>query len=341
MIRRPLAAWLAILVVTALSGPPAASAQAPAPATTATKAVAVDPLPSWNDGAVKRTLLRFVREASDPASPGFVPAEERVATFDSDGTLIAEKPGYFPVMFLAERARTLAGSHPEWLEQPTLRAVIEDRPGAIGSVHSWELTGPAAATHTGMTEEEFEGLVRTYLDTARHPKFKSRLTDLVYVPMVELMASLRASGFKVYVCSAGGAGFVRAFSESAYGVPKDMVIGTQVQNEYQVRDGRGVLVRTPVGVEPLCDKAGKPIHIIRHVGRRPVLAFGNSDGDVEMLEFASDPPKPSLSLLLRHDDADREFAYDARSERALALAKERGWQVVSVKNDFKVVFRNP
>ena len=303
---------------------------------------AVDPLPSWNDGEVKRTILRFVAEATDPFGPKVIAPADRIATFDQDGTLWAEKPAYFLSLFLAKRIRDLAPEHPEWARQPTLAAVIRDDIDAIAKAHTYELMALAPETHAGVTEDQFEAIVADYLDSARHPRFGVRLTDLVYPPMIELMAFLERNQFKVFICSGATTGFTRTFSESAYGVARDRVIGTDVMTQFRAgKPGMGGdLVRLPGFVEPINDVGGKPVNIDRRVGRRPVLAFGNSDGDIPMLESA-EGPRPHLSLLLRHDDADREYAYDARSEAALALAPARGWTVVSMRRDFQLVFPKP
>ena len=272
---------------------------------------APDPLPSWNDGAAKQRILAFVQAVTDPASNDHVPAGERIATFDNDGTLWAEKPMYFQVLF------ALAGGE---------RAIAQI----------------AMATHAGMTTAEFEQIVREWMATARHPTTGRLLTGMVYQPMLELLAYLRASGFKTFIVSGGGIEFMRPWSERVYGVPPEQVIGSSIKTRLEERGGVPVLVRLPE-LNFIDDGPGKPVGINEHIGRRPVAAFGNSDGDLQMLQWTAAGGGRRLCLLVHHTDAEREWAYDrpsdvGRLDKALDLANAQGWMVVDMKQDWKVVF---
>ncbi len=302
---------------------------------------AADPLPSWNDGAAKRTILAFVDEVTTAGSPRFVPAPERIAVFDNDGTLWGEQPLYFQLAFALDRIQALAPQHPEWNDREPFRSVLaHDVKGALAGGEK-ALLELVVAAHAGNTTEEFEAIVRRWLATARHPKSGLPYTEMVYRPMLELLDHLRGRGFKTFIVSGGGIEFLRAFAEPVYGVPPEQVVGSSVATRYEVRNGRPVLARLPE-IDFIDDGAGKPVGIQRHIGRRPILAFGNSDGDFEMLEWTTSGPGPRLGLILHHDDAGREVAYDrdshiGRLARALDEAPARGWTVVSMKGDWKVV----
>jgi len=301
-------------------------------------AAADDPLPSWNDTAAKKAIVDFVKGVTDPDGKSFVDPADRIATFDNDGTLWCERPTYVQVFFVFERIAALAPKHAEWKTLQPFRAVLEKDMGTLESFGAAELLKLVEASHSGMSQEEFQRDVERFFNSARHPRWQRPFQELVYQPQLELMDYLRRNGFRVFIVTGGGRDFVREVSETIYAVPKDMVIGSALQSEFRWEGGRAQLLRLPRLVEPLNDKAGKPVNIEREIGRRPILAFGNSDGDIEMLEYAIGDQRPWLSLLLHHDDAEREYAYDAGTVQALEIAAERGFSVVSMKNDFAKVF---
>jgi len=300
--------------------------------------IVTDPLPSWNEGTAKQTILTFVKAVSDSAATTYVPPQERIATFDNDGTLWAEKPFYFQFYFTLQRVRDLAPEHPDWKTRQPFKAVLENDSDYLSLITLPEIFQLIDATHTGITVTEFENQVRAFLGSAKHPRFQRLFTECVYQPMLELIRYLQANDFKVFICSGGGMDFIRQFSEEAYGIPRENVIGTAFVTELRMMNGRPELLRTAEFVKPLNDKEGKPVGIQRYIGRRPILAFGNSDGDIQMLQFAESSERPHLSLLLHHNDAEREFSYTGGTEKALEMAKEAGWTIVYVKEDFKVVF---
>lgn len=300
------------------------------------------PLASWNDGPVKQSILDFVRRVTTEGSPDFVPVPERIAAFDNDGTLWAEQPFYFQGLFVFDRVRALAPQHPEWKDKQPFKAVLENDMKTLAAGGEPALIELVMATHAGMTTEEFEHIVKDWLATARHPKFKRPFTDLVYQPMLELLSYLRTNDFKTYIVSGGGIEFVRTFSEELYGIPPEQVVGSSIVTNFEVRDGKPVLVRESK-VDFIDDNAGKPVGINMFIGRRPIAAFGNSDGDFQMLEWVTAGAGQRFGLLIHHDDATREFAYDRASavgklDRGLNEAPKRGWTVVSMKNDWKQIF---
>ncbi len=303
-----------------------------------------DPLPSWNDGPARDRIFSFVAAVTDPYGKGYVAPAERIAVFDNDGTLWAEKPFYFQAAFIVDRIRAMAGDHPEWKEKAPFRAVLSDDPKALGGLDLHGLLELAMASHTGMSDAEFERTADAWLTSARHPTTGRPYTEMVYQPMLELLEFLRANGFQTWICSGGGIDLIRRFSEDVYGIPPEQVIGTGVAKELRKEDG--ALLRLPELLQPINDGPGKPVWIGRHIGRRPILAFGNSDGDFEMLADATSGPGERLALILHHDDAEREWAYDADSPvgrlvRGLKEAPARGWQVVSIKRDFARVYPRP
>jgi hypothetical protein len=305
-------------------------------------AQAADSLPSWTDGASKARIVRFVEDVTDPTSKVYVPPAERIAVFDNDGTLWSEQPMYFQLAFILDRVRALAPQHPEWRTQEPFKSVLAGDMAGVAAAGEHGLLDMMAATHAGMTTDEFRTIVSDWLATARHPRFNRPYTELTYAPMQELLAYLRANGFKTFIVSGGGVEFVRAFSERVYGVPPEQVVGSSIRTKYEVRDGRPVIVRLPE-VEFIDDKAGKPVGINRYIGRLPILAFGNSDGDFEMLEYTTSAPGPRLGLIVHHDDGEREYAYDRQSsvgrlDRGLDEAARRGWVVVSMKADWRQVY---
>ncbi len=297
-----------------------------------------DPLPSWNDGQAKTAVLNFVRQTTREGSPDFVPVAERIAVFDNDGTLWAEKPLYFQVFFALDRVKALAPKHPEWQTQEPFASLLKgDLEGAMKGGDK-ALVDIVMATHAGMTTQEFEQDVKAWIATARHPQTKMLFTDMVYQPMLELLAYLRANGFKTFIVSGGGIEFMRPWTEAVYGVPPEQVVGSSIKTQYEMRPDGPALMRLPQ-VNFIDDKAGKPVGINDHIGRRPVAAFGNSDGDQQMLEWTTVGQKGArLALLVHHTDAKREYTYDKGAEKALAEAANRNWTVVDMQKDWKTVY---
>lgn len=301
-----------------------------------------DPLPSWNDTAPKKAILAFVAKVTREGSPDFVPVRERVATFDNDGTLWVEQPMYTEIVYCVDRVKALADKHPEWKQKQPFKAAIEGDMKTIVAGGGEALSELILATHTGMTVQQFEATVTDWLATARHPRFKKPYTELVYQPMIELLAYLRANGFKTFIVSGGTADFMRTFTEKIYGVPPEQVVGTNFQKKFVVKDGKTMIVIEPA-VDLIDDFAGKPVGISRFIGRRPVMAFGNSDGDFEMLEYTTMEKGSRFGLIVHHTDVVREYAYDrdsfvGRLDKALDDAPKRGWVVVDMKKDWKKVF---
>jgi hypothetical protein len=301
-----------------------------------------DPLPSWNDGPAKTRIVAFVKAITDPSGKDHVSPAERIAVFDNDGTLWAEQPAYFQLLFAIDRVRALAPGHPEWKAKQPFKAALEGDMKALAASGEKGLLELVMATHAGTTPEEFRRIVRDWLATARHPTLGRPYTELVYQPMLELLAFLRASRFKTFVVSGGGVEFLRAWAEEVYGVPPEQVVGSSIKTRYEVRGGVPTLVRVPE-LNFIDDKAGKPVGILEHVGRRPIAAFGNSDGDFQMLEWTTAGSGARLGLIVHHTDAGREFAYDrgshvGRLEKGLDEAGTRGWLVVDMKRDWKRVF---
>jgi phosphoserine phosphatase len=301
-----------------------------------------DPLPSWNDGPSKRAIVTFVRKVTTEGSPDYVKPAERIATFDNDGCLWAEQPIYFQFLFAMDRVKALAPQHPEWKDKEPFASLLKGdiKAALAGGEHA--MLEIVTSTHSGMTPEEFEKVVKEWLAMARHPRFKRPYNECVYQPMVELLAYLRANGFKTYIVSGGGVEFMRPWVEKAYGIPPEQVIGSAGKQKFEMRDGKPVLVKLPA-IEFIDDKEGKPVAIQRIIGRRPIAAFGNSDGDLQMLQWTAAGAGPRFCLYVHHTDAEREFAYDRKSsvgrlDKGLDEAKARGWTVVSMKDDWKRVF---
>lgn len=305
-------------------------------------AVAADPLPSWNEGSVKSAILDFVTRVTTVGGPDFVPREDRIATFDNDGTLWTEQPLYVQLAFALERVEALAPQHPEWQSEEPFRSVLAgDVKGALASGQEG-LIKLIMATHAGMTTDEFDRIVTEWLATARHPKLDRRYTDLVYQPMLELLAYLRQNDFRTFIVSGGGVEFMRTFSARVYGVPPEQVIGSTIKTKYELRHDRPVIVRLDE-VDFIDDGPGKPPGIQKFIGRRPIAAFGNSDGDLEMLRWTTSGDGPRFALIVHHTDAEREFAYDRESkigtlDKALDEAAVRGWTVASIKTDWKTIY---
>jgi phosphoserine phosphatase len=305
-------------------------------------AFAADPLPSWNDTAQKKAIVAFVERVTKESSLDFVPPESRIATFDQDGTLWAEQPMYFQFFFALDRVKALAPQHPEWKDKEPFASLLKgDMKGALAGGERAMLE-IVRATHAGMTTEEFAQTVKDWIATARHPRTKRPYTEMVYQPMLELLAYLRANGFKTFIVSGGGIEFMRPWTEKVYGIPPEQVIGSSIKTKFELRDGKPVLVRLPE-VDFIDDKAGKPVAINQHIGRRPIAAFGNSDGDLQMLQWTTAGSGARFALLVHHTDAEREWAYDrtssiGRLDKALDEAQAKGWTVVDMKNDWKIIF---
>lgn len=311
--------------------------------TGAETAAPVDPLPSWNDNATKTKIIDFVTAVSNPDDPAYVEPDARIATFDNDGTLWVEQPAYAEVLFALDRVRSLAKVHPEWKTQEPFRAVIEGDRDALIEAGSHGLLEVLTASHTGMSASLFNTIASEWIRDAVHPELEKPHTELKYQPQLELLRYLEANGFETFIVSGGSVEFLRTFAETAYGIPPERVIGSSVATRYEVQGGKPSLLRLPE-IDFVDDKGGKPVGINKIIGRHPILAFGNSDGDFEMLQYTTQGSGGArLGLLLRHDDADREYAYDRESrvgklDKALDAAEAAGWVVVSMKNDWKTVF---
>jgi len=301
-----------------------------------------DPLPSWNESAAKRQIEEFVQRTTKPGGPDFIPEDERIATFDNDGTLWSEQPIYVQFAFAIARVKALAPQHPEWKTTQPFQGVLEGDMKAVAASGEHGLLEMLAATHAGMTTDEFEKTVKGWLSTALHPKYKRLYTECVYQPMLELLAYLRANGFKTYIVSGGGVEFMRPWTEQVYGIPPEQVVGSSGKLKFEMRGDTPVLLKLPE-VDFVDDKAGKPVGIQKFIGRRPVAAFGNSDGDQQMLEWTAAGAGARLLLIVHHDDDVREVAYDRKSpvgtlDKAWDEAVQRHWIVVSMKDDWKTVF---
>jgi phosphoglycolate phosphatase-like HAD superfamily hydrolase len=306
---------------------------------------ASDPLPSWNDGASKRAVVAFVEKVTNEGRPDFVPVAERIATFDNDGTLWCEQPIYFQVMFAMDRVKATAKDHPEWKDKEPFKSVLSGDKKQLAAVGEKGLLEIVVATHSGMTVDEFHSTVREWMRSARHPRFDRPYNTCIYQPMVEVLAYLRANGFKTFIVSGGGVEFMRPWVEEAYGIPPEQVVGSSGVVKFELRDDRPLLVKEPK-VEFIDDGPGKPVGINRFIGRRPIMAFGNSDGDLQMLQYTTmgeSGGRPRFGLIVHHTDAEREYAYDRQSlvgklDKALDEAAERGWTVVDMKADWTTIF---
>ena len=303
---------------------------------------AADPLPSWNDGKAKQSITAFVEKVTKEGSADFVPPAERIATFDNDGCLWAEQPMYFQFFFALDRIKILAPRHPEWKDKEPFASLLKGDVKAALAGGEASLVQIVMATHAGLTTEEFEKAVTDWLATAKHPKTGRPFTEMVYQPMVELLSYLRANGFKTFIVSGGGIEFMRPWTEKVYGIPPEQVIGSSGGLKYELRDGKPALVKLPE-IAHNDDKEGKPVGIQRHIGRRPIAAFGNSDGDLQMLQWTAAGAGPRFCLYVHHDDAAREWAYDREShigklDKGLDEAAAKNWTVVSMKGDWKNIF---
>src|SRR6266567_4245584 len=307
-----------------------------------TTAYAQDPLPSWNDGKAKQSIVEFVAKVTKEGSPDFVPAPERIATFDNDGTLWAEQPVPVQLFFALDRVKALASQHPEWKTKEPFASLLKGDVKAALAGGERAMLEIIVATHAGMTTAEFEQIVKDWLATAKHPKFKQPYNACVYQPMIELLAYLRANGFKTFIISGGGVEFMRPWTEQVYGIPPEQVVGSSIKTQFQMPGDIPVLFRLPE-LNFNDDKAGKPIGINEYIGRRPIAAFGNSDGDLEMLQWTTMAGGSRFGLIVHHTDAEREYAYDrnvtlGRLDKALDAAVVNKWTVVDMKRDWKVIF---
>ena len=301
-----------------------------------------DPLPSWNDGATKARIVGFVEAVTSKGGKDYVPPAERIAVFDNDGTLWSEQPMYVQLAFALDRVDALAPEHSDWKRKQPFRAALQRDMKTLGESGEKGLLELVMATHAGMTPDEFQKTVRDWLATAKHPRFGRPYTELVFQPMLELLAYLRANGFKTYIVSGGGIEFMRAFADAVYGVPPEQLVGSSIKTRFEVRRGVPTLVRL-AEIDFIDDKAGKPVGIHKFIGRRPIAAFGNSDGDFEMLDYVTSGSGARLGLIVHHDDAEREYSYDRKSsfgrlDRGLAEAPKRGWTVVSMRNDWRRIY---
>ena len=301
-----------------------------------------DPLPSWNDGSSKQAIISFVKKTTTKGSADFVEPTKRIAVFDNDGTLWAEQPLYFQAIFIFDRIKALAPKHPEWKTKEPFASVLKGDTKAALAGGKKALLEMAMATHAGITTEEFCQSARDWITTARHPKTKRPYNEMVYQPMLEVLTYLRASGYKTFIVSGGGIDFMRVFAEETYGIPPEQVIGSSIKAKYEIRNGTPTIVKIPE-LNFIDDKADKPVGIYQHIGRRPIAAFGNSDGDFEMLEWTTAGKGARLGVYVHHDDEKREWKYDNPShigqlKRGLIEAPKRGWTVISMKNDWNTIF---
>ena len=303
---------------------------------------AADPLPSWNDTAPKKAIVTFVEQVTREGSPSFMQSAERIATFDNDGTLWPEQPMYFQIAFTLDRVKALAPQHPEWKEKQPFKAVLEGEMKTVFAGGEQAVIELGMATLTGNTTEEFAEIVRDWLATTKHPKTGRAYTEMVYQPMLELLAYLRANGFKTFIVSGGEAEFMRPWTEKVYGIPPEQVVGSSMKTKFELRSGKPVIVRLPE-INFIDDNEGKPVGINQYIGRRPIAACGNSDGDLQMLQWTTAGSSASFALLIHHTNAEREWAYDrtssmGRLDKALDEARAKGWTVVDMKNDWKIIY---
>ena len=301
-----------------------------------------DPLSSWNDGKAKQSIIEFVAKVAKQGSPDFVPPAERIAVFDNDGTLWSEQPMYFQLIFAIDRVKALAPEHPEWKDKAPFSSLLKGdvKAALAGGEHA--ILEIIMATHAGMTTAEFEQIVKAWITTAKHPTTKRPFTEMIYQPMLEVLAYLRTNGFKTFIVSGGGIEFMRPWTEKIYGIPPEQVIGSSIKTKFEMQDGRPVLLRLPE-LNFFDDKEGKPVGINQHIGRRPIAAFGNSDGDLQMLQWTTVGQGPRFALYVHHTDGEREWAYDRKSsigrlDKGLDEAQAKGWTVVDMKRDWKFIY---
>jgi phosphoserine phosphatase len=302
----------------------------------------IDPLPSWKDGETKESIMNYVEDVTNSKSANFIPVGDRIATFDNDGNLWAEQPAYFQLFFAIDRIKALAPDNPEWKDKQPYKAVLESDMETLMSYGEHGLIEIVMETHAGMTTEEFEQIVKDWLATARHPRFNKPYNQLVYQPMLELLDYLRANDFKTFIVSGGGIEFMRPWVEEVYGIPTDQVVGSSIATEFDYNNGNPVIRRLPK-IDFIDDKEGKPVGINKFIGKKPVFASGNSDGDLQMMQWADSNTYKSFQLYLHHTDADREWAYDRDShigklDKGLDEANEKGWTIIDMKNDWNVIY---
>lgn len=305
-------------------------------------AASVDPLPSWNDGPTKQAILDYVNGVITEGSPSFVPVADRIATFDNDGNLWSEQPLYFQLQFAMDRVKSMAPDHPEWQDQQPFKALLEGDMEALMAEGEAGLIKLVMASHAGMTATEFNGVVRNWLQTAKHPRFDQPYNKLVYQPMLELLEYLRANDFTTFIVSGGGIDFMRPWTEEVYGIPPHQVVGSSIKAEFDYNDGNPVIRKLPE-LDFIDDKAGKPVGIHKYIGKKPIFASGNSDGDLQMLQYTASNLQGAFMLYLHHTDADREWAYDREShigrlDKGLDEAEKNGWTVIDMKTDWKVIY---
>jgi phosphoserine phosphatase len=303
---------------------------------------AAAPLTSWTQGAARSAIVNFVERTTRQGTPDFVPPAERIAVFDNDGTLWAEQPIYVQLAFAFDRIRALAQGHPEWKTTQPFKSVLEGDLKEVLDGGEQKVLQIVAASHSGNTSAEFEAIVTEWIGSARHPVTKRLYVEMVYQPMLEVLTYLRANGYKTFIVSGGGVEFMRPWVERVYGVPPEQVVGSRVKVQYEVKESGPVLLRLPE-IDFVDDKAGKPVGIHQAIGRRPTIAFGNSDGDFEMLEWTTSAKGPRLGVLVHHTDAEREWAYDrdsnvGRLRRGLDDGPKRGWVIVDMKSDWRVIY---
>ncbi|MDG1279284.1 MAG: HAD family hydrolase [Algoriphagus sp.] len=301
-----------------------------------------DPLPSWNEGAAKSSILDFVAATTTVGSPDFVAPADRIATFDNDGCLWSEQPFYFQLQFSLDRVKEMANQHPEWNSDPLFSAAIAGDVKKVLSFGEHGLLKLIMASHSGMTAEEFDADVIEWINTARHPKTNLLYKEMVYQPMLEVFDYLRANGFKTFIVSGGGIDFMRPWSQEVYGIPSEQVIGSSIKSKFELIDGKGTIIKLPE-LNFIDDKEGKPVGIHQHIGKPPIAAFGNSDGDLQMLQYSAGTEGKSLQVYVHHTDADREWAYDRGSpiggfDKGWDYATENGWTIVDMKNDWKKIY---
>ena len=304
--------------------------------------IQTDPLPSWNEENTKQAIIDYVMDVTNRESENFIPVSERIATFDNDGNLWSEQPLYFQFIFAIDRIKALASEHPEWRNRQPFKAVLEDDQGELLKQGMHGLLELVMASHAGMTTEEFEAVVKDWLATARHLRFDRPFTDLVYQPMLELLNYLRDNDFKTFIVSGGGIEFMRPWVEEVYGIPPDQVVGSSIKTVFEYNNGNPVIKRLPE-MDFIDDKEGKPIGIHKFIGKKPVFASGNSDGDLQMMQWTASNKHKSFMLYLHHTDAEREWAYDREShigklDKGLDEAKEKGWTVIDMKKDWKSIY---
>lgn len=301
-----------------------------------------DPLPSWNEGSSKKSIIDFVEATTTAGSPGFVEPVDRIATFDNDGNLWSERPYYFQLHFALDRVKALASEHPEWAGDPLMAAAIAGDVEKVFSFGEHGLLKLVMVSHSGMTEEEFNEVVLDWINSARHPKTNLLYKEMVYQPMLEVLDYLRANGFKTFIVSGGGIDFMRPWSKEVYGIPSEQIIGSSIKSKFELVDGKGTIIKLPE-IDFIDDKEGKPVGIHQHIGKRPIAAFGNSDGDLQMLQYADGSPGRSLQVYIHHTDAEREWAYDRGSpiggfDKGWDYATENGWTIVDMKNDWNKIY---